>query len=488
MISLGWARPPIIIAVLLSAILVLLLSWREEPRGFFHPDALIFTHLTQAALGKATSWSDLPGVVVEALRDCSRCDWNRGRITGYLLFLLGGVVRPHLGTGFLDPAALVLMSFNAWLAALVFQKLSFRRQPATEAFLAALLIFSPFCLVAVQVQFIYAKYLCTTFMLAALLVASFPAKITWLAAGVLSDEIGLLFGMIYGGVLLAERLPSIPGGAVLRSAARLGVAGGWAGFLWFLYHLFLQVFFGRLPTLMKKSKLLPGWEQVGDTLFYPIKTVLWGWGLLCLELSKTGDGASGAAGFPWPAWVAPVLMLGVALAFLLSRPHPVAAIPRDALRDFVCMMVTLGAVNFVFYKGQVGDYGCYGYPLFVGLTLAVLLVLNFFRPATAVAVSALLTLTALLAVPATQNGIRQRIGQELLSGVIPLQEVADLERLVLKTGQQGALPASFLSGQDLAITPDNRFTAKYFPVKGIARNFLWPRPLPGQPPALRIEP
>lgn len=462
--------------------------WNQSPRGFFHLDALCFTRLCQSGLQGVKSWQDFPAALGKTIQDCSLYDWNRGRITSYLLTMLGSITRPYLQTGFFDPVALGIMALNAWLAVAVMRKNSPKGRNITEVFTAALFCFSPFTLFAIQFQFIYSKYICTTFVLGALLASSFPAKIVCMVVGIFSDEIGLLFGMIYGGVLLAEKLRIANMKPFFRNVARFVCVGVWALFLWSFYHACLQIFFGRLPKLMRKSKFLPGWEQISDTFFYPFKTILWGWGTILLHPADSGVGASSPAGLPWPVWIAPLLLIGVVCLFFCLRPLPVAGIPWENLRDSTCLLGTLGVVNFVFYKGQVGDLGYYGYPLFVGLTLVLILFLNYRMPRVAVACSALLALTTFLSVPVAMQGIRLRIGQELLKGSIQIERVADLEKLILETGHDGPLPEIFISGQEIVATGFYSFSEKYFPIKGIARIFLWPRGLPGEIPALRLEP
>lgn len=480
-------------AILGSMLLILLTAWRQEPRGFLHPDSLIFTHFCLAALDSAPSWHEWPAAVGEAFRNCSQYDWNRGRITGYALFLLGGVTRPFLGTGFLDPVALLLMGANAWLASALFRKFSVHGQGAAGTLMAVILLLSPFSFVAVQTQFIYAKYLCTAFMLGAILAASPAGKVFCLLGGIFSDEIGLLFAMIYGGMFLAERLGLFRPCPWPRKAAALAVAGGWAGLTWMFYHGSLQLFFGKLPVLMKKSKALPGWEQVGESFFYPLKTVLYGWSCLFLTPSNQGDGPSLISGFPWNPWWGLIFLPGLVACLWAagryrsdcSRKKP---FPVEAWRDLLCLAATLITVNFVFYKGQMGDYGYYGYPIFVGLTLGLFLFLDFLNRPAAAGLAALLVLSSLLGIPATQRVIRERIAKEHLDGTIPLSRVAELERLILQVGHHRPLPDSLATGQDLAITTFNRFKEEYFPVKGIARIFLWPRVLPGSLPNLTPTP
>jgi hypothetical protein len=86
------------------------------------------------------------------------------------------------------------------------------------------------------------------------------------------------------------------------------------------------------------------------------------------------------------------------------------------------------------------------------------------------------------------QGLRLRISQELLGSSIQIERVADLEKLILATGHHEKLPEIFISGQEIVATGFNSFSEKYFPIKGIARIFLWPRVLPGEIPALRLEP
>lgn len=474
--------------ILFASVLLAIFLLKESPRGIPHPDALIFTQLCQSAIGTVERWQDYPGGLGRAVHDCSQYDWNRGRITNYLAFLLGGLLRPQLSTGFFDPLALALMALNAWLAVAVLRKNSPQQPILVEIFSAALFCFTPFTLVGIQVQFIYAKYLCMTFVLGALLSSGLPLKMFCLLLGVFSDEIGLLFGMLYGGVLLADRFRVLSWAATLLSMMRLCCVALWSVFVWFLYHLILQIFFGRLPNLMKKSKLLPGWEQVCDALFYPIKTLFWGWGLIALDPPDAGAGASRLAGLPWCIWFTPILVMAMACLIYILAPLPRRSLSRETLRDLVCLLITLGVVNFVFYKGTTGDFGYYGYPLFIGITLSLLIWLNQHTPRAAVVLSFLLAATTFLSIPLTSRGIRLRIGRELLSGTISIERLANLENQILTTGHHKPLPEAFISGQELAITTENRFNEKYFPVKGIARIFLWPRPLPGPPPAFQLEP
>ena len=473
---------------LFASVLIATFLLNESPRGIPHPDALIFTQLCQSAIGTVERWQDFPAALAKSIQDCSCYDWNRGRITSYLLTMLGSITRPYLQTGFFDPVALGIMALNAWLSAAVLRKNSPKGRNITEVLTAALFCFSPFTLAAIQCQFIYSKYICTTFMLGALLAFSLPAKIFCMVAGVFSDEIGLLFGMIYGGVLLAEKLRTATMKPFFRTVARLACVGVWASFLWSFYHACLQIFFGQQPKLMRKSKFLPGWEQISDTFFYPFKTVLWGWGTILLHQSDSGTIASSLGGLPWPVWIAPLLLIGAVCLFFRLRPLPVVGVPWENMRDSTCLLGTLGVVNFVFYKGQVGDTGYYGYPLFVGLTLVLIHFLNYRAPRLAVACSALLALTTFLSVPATLQGNRLRISRELLGSSIQIERVADLEKLILATGHHEKLPEIFISGQEIAAAGFNSFSEKYFPIKGIARIFLWPRALPGEIPALRLEP
>lgn len=475
-------------AAAFGALMIFAASRAQTPHGFFHPDALIFTRVCQASLETISAWWEIPSALAVAVRDCSTIDWNRGRITGYLLFLIGGVFRPVVGSGFFDPVALGLVGVNAGMLALVFRKYFPGTPFWTPVLLTMGILLSPFSLVATQVQFIYSKYVCTTFLLGALLASSPVLKLTCLLAGTFSDEIGLLFGMIYGGVLLAERMPLIRMRSFLRPAACWLLFVGWAGILWLGYHAALQICFGRLPTLMKKSKFLPGWEQLGDTFFFPVKTLLWGWGMLLLKPSSPASGNSTLAGYPWPVWLAPCLLLAAACVYSRIRFQPREAFHRDSLRDLACLLVTMLVVNFVFYKGQTGDFGYYGYPLFMGFTLLILAAIQFYSRPAALSAIVLVIGTTFLALPATQQGIRERVEKQLLSGVIPLERVAKLEGMILQTGRHQPLPPSFLSGQELALNTDNRFTEKYFPIKGIARNFLWPRRIPGPSPVFPPEP
>ena len=474
--------------ILGASALLMAMVWNQSPRGFFHPDALSFTRLCQSGLQGVERWHDFPAALGKSIQDCSHYDWNRGRITSYLLTMLGSIIRPYLQTGFFDPVALGIMAMNAWLAVAVVRKNSPKGRNITEVFTAILFCFSPFTLFAIQFQFIYSKYICTTFLLGALMASSLPAKMVCMVAGIFSDEIGLLFGMIYGGVLVAEKIRIATLKPFVRDVARLVCVGMWITFLWFFYHACLQIFFGRLPKLMRKSKFLPGWEQMSDTLFYPLKTVLWGWGTVLLHPSDSGAGASSPCGLPWPVWIVPLLLIGAVCLIYCLRPLSVVGVPWETLRDSTCLLGTLGVVNFVFYKGQVGDCGYYGYPLFVGLTLVLILFLNYLVPRVAVGCSVLLALTTFLSVPATMQGLRLRISREFLSSSIKIERVADLEKLILATGHHEQLPEIFISGQEIVATGLNSFSEKYFPIKGIARIFLWPRALPGEIPALQLEP
>jgi hypothetical protein len=170
----------------------------NAPVKIIHPDALRFMAIYQQQYETVTSVSDIPHAVIHWIKEANEYHWYRGRLTNYAAFGFEALIRSYLPFPFISWLTMAILILNATLLArLVTKDIASTSGKYLLFGLAVLaLLMNPIFIASYQMQFIYSKYLCVTFMLLFMLSERPKIRIFALSGAIFSDEIGVAFTMI----------------------------------------------------------------------------------------------------------------------------------------------------------------------------------------------------------------------------------------------------------------------------------------------------
>ena len=168
------------------------------PVKVIHPDAVHFMSIFQEQFENTESFSDLPSSIWHAFRNCNNYDLNRGRLTNYFVFGVEALTRGHLPIPFVSWMTMFILLVNALLLGRLLSRDVQPERVRTSLFCLIVLVtvLSPILIYSYEVQFIYAKYLCITFILLLLLVRSMLLKAVFVVCLIFTDEIGIMLAAV----------------------------------------------------------------------------------------------------------------------------------------------------------------------------------------------------------------------------------------------------------------------------------------------------
>ncbi|MFA6920247.1 MAG: hypothetical protein WC216_00245 [Gallionella sp.] len=467
---------------LTSAIFVLIISAfiastiAAAPVKIIHPDALRFMALFQQQYETVTSVRDVPAAIFHGIESSNKYDFYRGRITNYVAFGLEAVTRSYLPFPFISWLTMAVLILNAALCArLVTRDLTSTVSSQSLFFLAMLiLLMNPLFIASYEMQFIYSKYLCVTFMLLFMLFKRPGFKGPALIGAVFSDEIGLAFAMIAVFLMVFNKKYDKGQNEYFKLAGlvrpvALGVGAAFTVLL--LYFCTLQLFFHHIAHYIQHG----GFEYSVPMNIVIGKSISYLSGLASVTVGYFG--------------IAVITILPVFLwikEIQLFRSSKMSSRLRIVLlqllnKHFQEMSVAIFLALFIVFKMYRGDAGMfyYGYPVFMLLMfagLSLLIKVRYQRIAIVVLTILVMSLTVRLA-----DGLallKNEVAATWIVDKTVSAESFNSAEVAINDLRNKSCTANFDAihdGQDNNfVGTDFNYGEKYFPILGIVKVLAWP--------------
>lgn len=446
------------------------------PVKIIHPDALRFIDIFQHQYETVTSVSDVPAAIYHGIKQANEYDIYRGRITNYVAFGLEAMTRSYFPLPFISWLTMAVLVLNAALCArLVTRDLTSPviRQPLF--FLAMLtLLMNPLFIASYEMQFIYSKYLCVTFMLLFMFFKRPGFRGAALVGAVFSDEIGLAFAMIAVFLIVFnEKYGTDQNGNLklyhlLRPIA-LGISASFAVLLF--YFAVLKLFFHKVPHLIQHG---------GFEYYVPMKIVI----------ERSSGYLAGLAGVTVGYFGIALIMLLPAFLLIkkiqLFRPPNVGQRPGVMLlqltnRQFQEMSVAIFLALFIVLKMYRGGAGLfyYGYPVYMLLMFAGFsLLINAGYQRISLVALGVLVMSLTVRLPDGFAQLRNEAASVwMVDKTVSIESFNSAEVAIndLRSKNCTANFDAIHDGQDNNfVGADYNYGEKYFPILGIVKVLAWP--------------
>lgn len=482
-------------AFLFSTIIIALvvISIIYHPAKIVHPDSLRFMALFQQKYATVGSAADIPRAIYDGIADANRYDWYRGRITNYIAFGVDALIRGAIPFPFISWLTMGLLILNAALLARLVTKdiTSVADRNLLFGLAALVLLMNPLFIAGYEMQFIYSKYLCVTFMLLFQLAQRPGTRILALAGAMFSDEIGVAFSMLAAFLAMFNykfKTASIERTGLWSALQPLayGVVSAFAVLA--LYYATLLLAFHQVSTVILKGGFHNGYKFPPSLLEFSadlLGSALAALGNSALYLKNLLNLALGDVGV--------VMLLLAACMWIyrnvrelgrhLSLEGVRATLARLMLGDKKAQEITAavifaGFITWAMYRGTAGLF-YYGYPVYMLIMFVVFSVLikkGSHRPAP-VALT-VLVLSMMLRLPYGFEQIRnEATGVWISDKSVTAQRFADVELIVNEVRQRGCTSRfdEIIKTQDNVFSGSgNTYGAHYFPIQGIANVLAWP--------------
>jgi hypothetical protein len=449
------------------------------PVKIIHPDALRFMAIFQQQYETVNSISGIPGAIFHGIESANKYDFYRGRITNYVTFALEAMTRSYLPFPFISWLTMAVLVFNAALCArLVTRDLTSPLIRRTLFFLAMLiLLMNPLFIASYEMQFIYSKYLCVTFIL---LFMSFNRSVFRggaLVGAVFSDEIGLAFAMIAVFLMVLNkksdtgRSESLTLARLFKTVA-LGIIAAFTVLL--LYFCTLQLFFHHIAHYIQHG---------GFEYYVPINIVFQKSIEYLVGLTSMSVGFFGIALIILLTLFLTIKKIQIFRSFNGWRRQG-AMLAQLTNRQFQEMGVGIFLALFIVFKMYRGDAGMfyYGYPvfmllMFVGLSQLV----NAVDQRIAIIALAVFVMSLILHLPDGLALLKSEVASTWIVDKTVSMGSFNSAEATIKGSRSGRCIANFdaiHNGMDNDFEgTDYSYGEKYFPIKGIVKVLSWPHSL-----------
>ncbi|MFA6970082.1 MAG: hypothetical protein WC208_01660 [Gallionella sp.] len=448
----------------------------NAPVKIIHPDALRFMAIFQQQYEAVTSVSEVPQAIFNGFKSANEYDFHRGRLTNYAAFGLEAMIRSHLPFPFISWLTMAILILNSILfASLVTRDLTSRMTRLQLFYLAVLtLLMNPLFIASYEMQFIYSKYLCVTFMLLFMFFKRPGFRGAALTGAVFSDEIGLAFAMIAVFLIVFNKKY----GAVQKVDCKLsglltpvvfGIAAAFTVLL--LYFCTLQLFFHHIAHYIQHG----GFEYYVPFNIVIEKTISYLVRLVRITMGDVG--------------VAFILLL---LAFLLItkvqlfrtgnvsqrlRTMPVLLLNKQFQEVSVAIFLALFIVVKM-YKGGV-DIFYYGYPVYMlFMFVALTLLIKAGYPRLAITVLSAVVLSLMVHIPSGFTLLKNETTSVwMVDKAVSIESFNSAEFAIndLKGKKCTVNFDAITNGQDNNfVGTDYNYGKQYFPLLGIVKVLAWP--------------
>lgn len=449
---------------------------KNAPVKIIHPDALRFMDIIQQQYDTVTSVSEVPRAIFHGIKRANEYDYYRGRLTNYVAFGLEAMTRSYLPFTFISWLTMVVLVLNAALCA----RLVTRDLPSPEIrqplfFLAVLiLLINPLFIASYEMQFIYSKYLCVTFMLLFMFYKRPDFRGAALIGAIFSDEIGVAFTMIAVFFMVFNKKYDTGQNGCLRPSGllrpvALGIAASIAVLLF--YFVVLKLIFHEIPGLIQHG---------GFGYAVPMEVVIEKSINYLASLASVTLGSFG---------IAISLLL---LVFLLIKKvqlfcsanilQRLRTMPLQLLnKQFQAMSVAIFLALFIVFKMYKGGAGIfyYGYPVYMMLMFAGLSVLiKAAYPKIAIAALSILVVSLTMHLPDGFALLKNEAASVWIIDKSVSMESFNSAEVAINDLRSKNCTAYFDAIHDAQdnnfVGADYNYGEKYFPILGIVKVLAWP--------------
>ena len=401
---------------------------------------------------------------------------NRGRLTNYVAFGVEALIRSYLPSPFISWLTMAVLILNATLLArLVTRDLVSPSVKQLLFFLAVLiLLMNPLFIASYEMQFIYSKYLCVTFMLLFMFFERSIFRGAALIGAIFSDEIGVAFAMIAVFLMVFNNKYRVGHHRDFKMASVLQtiVLGSVAAFaVLLLYFGTLKLFFHQIPDLIQHGGFdhdVPWDVMIG----YSIKHLN--------SLTWVSGGAVGITIF--------LLLFAFRHIEKLRQFHfsdvlqQVRLMPQSLtnkqFQEIGVAIFLVLFIEFVMYRG-IWSIFYYGYPVSMLLMFVTLsLLVKVASPRLAVGAFVVLVLSLALHVPDGFSLMKDVVHNEWLTDeTVRLDDFNRIEVAINEfVGRDCSLTfAAINNGQNINfVGTDYAYGKEYFPIFGIVKILAWP--------------
>lgn len=483
----------------LSIIIFIYITLSYTPVKIIHIDALHFMSIFQEEYETAKSFTEIPATFLRGIEKSNDYDWGRGRITNYIAFGIEALSRNILPFPFISWLTMAIVLLNTSLLAYLVTKSveDLSKRVSLFSLTMLLIVINPLVQYSYQLQFIYPKYLCITFLLLFFISKKMPFRLLFLMCAILSDEIGLIAAMLiifitsvaycmeYRGIKKTGQSIVISGNtAKLFKSFLYGLIASFMVLL--LYYLTIIAIFGTYGILSKAEHSIISLTNM-SVIYASAKYIF-----------KTANTILGGN------FIVTILILFLCGYLLLKNIHKImqAFSFREArswnpvisqlfsthLIHYFATAFLLLFIVFVMYNGAPNGlplFAYYAYPVAMLLTfLLISLLVRNLSYKHAVALIILLAFLAITKVPNTINSMENLPDLTLgfRSTSISQQDFNKLETAINELKQQNRSPVfeEINNHQELNFSGGYLYTKNYFPVSGMVRVLIWPKKIPGE--------
>jgi hypothetical protein len=466
-------KPTTIFFVLIIAAFIAL-TVKSAPVKIIHPDALRFMAIFQQQYDAITSFSDVPRAVFRGISRANAYDDYRGRLTTYVAFGVEALMRSHMPFPFISWLTMVVLIFNATLLSrLVTRDLASPSVRLLLFFLAILiLLMNALFIASYEMQFIYAKYLCVTFMLLFMLLDRSAYKGAALIGAIFSDEIGVAFAMVaiflivFNNKYRVENIKNVTPASILKPVV-LSAAAAFTILL--LYFGTLKLFFHHISDLIQNG---------GFSFHVPMEVIIKNSINYLSILARVSGGAVGITIllllFAF-RWIGKLRQFRYSHVFQQEWTMPLSLTNKQFQEIIVAIFLAL-FIEFKMYRGTTSIF-YYGYPISM-LIMFVVLSLLIEVASARFAVGAFMVMGFSLALH-VQNGfdfMEKVVHKEWLADkTVQLKDFDLIEAAINETIHSNcSLAFSALNNDQDIFAVSDTYGEKYFPTLGIVKILAWP--------------
>ena len=466
-----------IFALIIGAFIVITVN--SAPVKIIHPDSLRFMAIFQQQYDTVESVSDVPRAIFQGIKNSNEYDFYRGRITNYVAFGLEALTRSYLPLPFISWLTMAIVILNGiLLARLVTKEMQVTVASSLLFILSVLaLLINPIVMASYEMQFIFSKYLCITFIFLFLHSDKPQFKVASLIGAMFSDEIGIAFAMlamflmVFNVKVKAFEANHLDLKSVIKSIGSSVMA---ALAVLLLYFAILKALFGHISRLILNGGFTPNDASVLSTLDASIISLL---NVMDIAVGKTGIAIF-------------VLVICFAIykkikesrhseLFIQTQPLPWKLyLANKRVQEISVAIFMVMFITYKMYRGKV-DVVYYSYPVYMLIMFVMLSLLMKTLPQKfAVSAMSIIVLALILHAPAGNAIIKKEASSVwIVDNTVSLESFRAVEHTINELNQNNCISEFDVINN----AQDNNFYGnvynygeKYFPALGIVKVLAWP--------------
>lgn len=469
------------------------------PVKIIHIDALHFMNIFQEEYETAKSFTEIPAAFLRGIEKSNDYDWGRGRITNYIAFGIEAFSRNLLPFPFISWLTMVIVLLNATLLAYYVTKSveDLSKRVSLFSMTMMLIVLNPQFQYSYQLQFIYTKYLCLTFLLFFLVSKKLSFQLFFLMCSIFSDEIGLIAAMLIVFIMTVAYGWGHQG--IDKTGQLIVICWDTAKYVKFFiygliasimvllfYYMTIIAVFGSYGILtMAENRII---KSTNPFVIYESTKYIF-------KIANTVIGGNFIVTITFLFICVYILLKNIrktvgniSIKVTQSWTHAIYQLFSTHLVHYLAAAFMLWFIVFVMYNGAPNGlplFSYYGYPVAMLLTFLLIsfLVRNLSYRHTAALIIFILILM-IIKVPKTINSLKYFPDLELgfRTTSITQQDFNKLETAIKEFRKDNRSPVfdEINNHQEINYSGGYLYSNSYFPVSGMMRILIWPKKIIGE--------